>query len=55
MENTKYGNLRNFQIKVLKKAYLFESMLCFLTSQILNGLIYLLKCKIAHMDIKPQK
>ena len=54
MENAKYGNLRNFQINVLKKAYLSESMLCFLTSQILNGLIYLHKCKIAHMDIKPQ-
>ena len=54
MENAKYGNLRNFQIKVLKTAYLSESMLCFLTAQILNGLIYLHRCKIAHMDIKPQ-
>ena len=54
MENAKYGNLRNFQTKALKKAFLSESMLCFLFSQVLNGLIYLHRCKVAHMDIKPQ-
>ena len=54
MENAKYGNLRNFQFKSLKRACLSESMLCFLTKQILSGLHYLHRCKIAHMDIKPQ-
>jgi serine/threonine-protein kinase Chk1 len=54
MEYAKYGNLRNFQIKVLKRPFLSESMLCFLFSQVLNGLIYLHRCKVAHMDIKPQ-
>ena len=54
MENAKYGNLRNFQTKVLKRPFLSESMLCFLFSQVLNGLIYLHRCKVAHMDIKPQ-
>jgi serine/threonine protein kinase len=54
LENAKYGNLRQFQIKTLKRAYLSESMLCFLANQIINGLYYCHKCKIAHMDIKPQ-
>lgn len=54
MENAKYGNLRNFQFKSLKRACLSESMLCFIAKQILNGLYYLHRCKIAHMDIKPQ-
>ena len=54
MENAKYGNLRQFQIKTLKTTLLSESMLCFLAYQILNGLYYCFKSKIAHMDIKPQ-
>ena len=54
MEYAKYGNLRNFQIKVLKRPYLSESMLLFFFYQILNGLVYCHRCKIAHMDIKPQ-
>ena len=54
MENAKYGNLRQFQIKSLKRSILSESILCFLTNQILNGLCYCHNSKIAHMDIKPQ-
>jgi serine/threonine protein kinase len=54
MEYAKYGNLRNFQIKVFKRPYLSESMLLFFFYQILNGLVYCHRCKIAHMDIKPQ-
>jgi len=55
MENAKYGNLRNFLLNTLKiKRCLSESMICFLSYQILEGLNYCHKCKIAHMDIKPQ-
>ena len=53
MEIGKYGNLRNFQRNVLKRRYFSESMICFIANQILNGIIYCHKCKIAHMDIKP--
>ena len=54
MENAKFGNLRNFQIKTIKRSYLSESFLCYFAIQILNGLVYMHRCKIAHMDIKPQ-
>ena len=55
MENAKYGNLRNFLLNTLKvKRCLSESMICFLSYQILEGLNYCHRCKIAHMDIKPQ-
>lgn len=54
LENAKYGNLRSFQMTSLKRKCLSESMLCYLAIQILNGLLYCHKCKVAHMDIKPQ-
>jgi serine/threonine protein kinase len=54
MENAKYGNLRNFQMNSLKRICLPESTLCYFSFQILNGLAYMHKCKVAHMDIKPQ-
>ena len=56
MENAKYGNLRDFTSNTLKTKNncLSESMLCYISNQILNGLYYCHKCKIAHMDIKPQ-
>ena len=54
MENAKFGNLRNFQIKTVKRSCLSESMLCYFIFQILDGLAYMHRCKIAHMDIKPQ-
>ena len=55
MENAKYGNLRNFLLNTLKiKRCLSESMICFLSYQILEGLNYCHRCKVAHMDIKPQ-
>jgi len=55
MENGKYGNLRNFLLNTLKiKKCLSESMICFLSYQILEGLNYCHNCKVAHMDIKPQ-
>ena len=54
MEYAKYGNLRNFQQKVLKRAYFSESLICYLAYQILNGIKYMHICKVAHMDLKPQ-
>ena len=54
MENAKFGNLRNFQTKSLKRSVLSESMLCYLTNEILKGLLYCLRNKVAHMDLKPQ-
>ena len=55
MENAKYGNLRNFLLNTLKiKRSLSESMICFLSYQILEGLNYCHRSKIAHMDIKAQ-
>ena len=53
MENAKYGNLLNLKHNILKREYFSESMICFLSYQILNSLIYCHNCKIAHMDIKP--
>lgn len=54
MEDGKFGNLKNFKNKELKKLYLSESLLCFFIYQILNGLKYIHLCKIAHFDLKPQ-
>ena len=54
MDYGKHGNLIDFQKNLLSKNYLSESILCFLTYQILNGLKYIHMCKIAHFDLKPQ-
>jgi len=53
MEYAKYGNLRNFNQKILKRTYFSESLICFLAYQILNGIKYMHICKITHMDLKP--
>ena len=52
MEYGKF-NLRNFQI-FLRRNILSETLLCFLSYQILKGLKYCYICKIAHLDLKPQ-
>ena len=54
MDYAKYGNLRNFQRKTIKRNYFSESMICFLAFQILKDIHYCHKCKIEHMDIKSQ-
>ena len=50
----KICNIREFQNIILKRQYLTESLLCFLTYQILNDLKYWNKFKIVHFDIKPE-
>ena len=54
LEKAKYGNLRDFQKKILKRECFSESLLCYFCYQILNGLYHCHQNKIAHMDIKPQ-
>jgi len=54
MDYGKHGNFIDFQKNLLSKNYLSESILCFLTYQILNGLNYIHICKIAHFDLEPQ-
>ena len=54
MEYARYGNIRDFQNKILKRSSLTETLLCFISYQILGGLKYIHNCNIAHLDIKPQ-
>lgn len=54
MEYAKYDNIKNFQLKTMKRTTFTESMICYLAAQILNGIQYCHKNKIAHLDIKPQ-
>ena len=53
MEYGKFGNIKSFMKNTLEKDYLSESLLCFFSYQILNGLKYCHKNKICHFDIKP--
>ena len=54
MEYGNLGNLYNFLYNTLKKDYYSESILCYITYQVLEGLKYMRKNKIVHYDIKPQ-
>ena len=54
MEFAKYGDLENFQKNLIKKKFLSESLLAYITKQILDGLLYIHQSKIIHMDIKQQ-
>ena len=54
MEFAKYGDLENFQKNLIKKQCLSETLLAYITKQILDGLLYIHQSKIIHMDIKQQ-
>ena len=49
-----FGNLRQFQKLTKINNYLSESLICYITYQILTGLKYCHSCKITHFDLKPQ-
>ena len=48
----KFSDLQDFQINFLKKRFLSETFLCYLTTQILEAIKYIHKNKILHLDIK---
>ena len=48
------SNLMNFARKILKRLTLSESFLCMVAFQALQGLAYLHRLNIVHLDIKPQ-
>ena len=54
MEYCNYGDLNNFKKNILKKPCLSETIICFISSQILDAIFHLHKNKIIHFDIKPQ-
>ena len=54
MEYAELGDLENFYKIINIKRNFSESLLAFITFQILQGLLCLTKAKIIHMDIKPQ-
>jgi len=54
MEFAKFGDLEYFQKKLIQKKHLSETLLAYITKQILNGLLYIHQSKIIHMDIKQQ-
>ena len=53
LEYAKYGDLSYFMKYLLEKSVLSETALNYFGKQILEGLEYIHRCKIAHMDIKP--
>ena len=54
MELADYGDLDFFKKKFIQRNNFPETFLCYITKQILDGLFYIHKLKIIHMDIKQQ-
>ena len=54
MELADYGDLDFIKKKYILKEHLSETFLAYITKQILDGLFYIHKLKIIHMDIKQQ-
>ena len=54
-EYAKYGDLSNFTKKFLKGSILSETFINYISKPILEGINYMKKNKIIHMDIKEQK
>ena len=54
MEYCNYGDLNNFIKNILKKPCLSETIICFISSKILDAIFHLHKNKIIHFDINPQ-
>ena len=52
-EYGKYGDMIYFLKTLLKRATFSETSLNYFVKQILEGLSYIHRCKIVHMDIKP--
>ena len=53
LEYAKYGDLSYFMKFLLKRRFLSETALNYFGKQIVEGLEYIHRCKIVHMDIKP--
>jgi len=53
LEYAKYGDLSYFMNILLKRRVLSETALNYFGKQILEGIEYIHRCKIVHMDIKP--
>ena len=53
LEFGKNGDMQNFLRRLLKRHTLSETALNYFGKQILEGLKYIHRCKILHMDIKP--
>jgi len=53
LEYAKYGDLSYFMKVLLKRRVLSETALNYFGKQILEGLEYIHRCKVLHMDIKP--
>ena len=50
MDYAKYGDLEYFQKKLIQKKYLSETLIAYITIQILEGLQYCHQCKIIQLN-----
>ena len=53
LELGRYGDISHFLKESLKRKSFSETALAYFGKQILDGLQYIHRCKVAHMDIKP--